>query len=147
MTAATGTGYSGVSQLATGIKYRAWGALKTLTNGDVSEKANFALGYDSRLRLTRFDGGGRVTEHDYYADGRVRAVRDFTYGNFDRSYTYDHVGRLSSASAGTSPQWQQNPYSFTYSYDVWGNTTARSGTHWSQRADFTASYANNRNTQ
>ena len=62
VTAVTGTGYGDVlngttrtfAQLASGMKYRAWGALKELTNGNVPEKATFKLGYNSRQHLTRF---------------------------------------------------------------------------------------------
>src|SRR5882724_6291669 len=57
-------------------------------------------------------------------------------GTLDRSYEYDHVGRLAYSHSGAearahaySGQWgtMDGPYSQDYSYDVWGNITHRHG--------------------
>ncbi len=156
VTGATGQGYANINQwtnqaitqFASNIKYRAWDAVKEMTNGNISSQANFAFGYDPRLRLTSFNGGGRVTTHQYYDDGRVEEVQDQHISNFNRHYSYDHVGRLTSASAGTNANPNLNPYAYTYQYDEWGNTTQRSGHYWSTTVpNSTANYGlNNRDT-
>jgi hypothetical protein len=147
ITDVTGTGYRDnipptnrvVSQFATGIKYRAWGAIKSFTNGNFTEaeKKNFSMNYNSRLQLTHYDSGGRITDHTYHNDGRVKDVIDSTYSNFNRIHNYDHVGRLISANA-------TNPFSYVYAYDVWDHVTSRNGHHWGQPLNFTASYMNDR---
>src|SRR5882724_2598723 len=57
-------------------------------------------------------------------------------GTLDRSYEYDHVGRLAYSHSGAearahaySGQWgtMDGPYSQDYSYDLWGNVTHRYG--------------------
>ncbi|MCI0553133.1 MAG: hypothetical protein L0287_19470, partial [Anaerolineae bacterium] len=148
----TGAGYADinqwtnrtVSQFASNVKYRAWGAIKSFTNGNfAAEKTSFVLNYNSRLQMSRFDGGGRATDQTYYDDSRVKDITDSIYGNFNpRSYNYDHLGRLTSATAGTgSPR----PYSLNYARDVWGNTTSRTGSHWSSTlTPYTPNYSNNR---
>jgi YD repeat-containing protein len=153
-TGITATGYKDVNQwtnrevttFASDIRYRAWGGIKQLANGSLGGNNNFAMGYDARLRLTSYTGGGRATEHDYYNDGRVKEVRDLSYGsNFRRTYEYDQATRLTKAHAGGTAQTSASPYSLTYGYDSWGNTTSRQGSHWSQPlANFATSYVNNR---
>jgi YD repeat-containing protein len=144
----TGADYGAASPLLTDISYRAWGEIKHLKNGDTAENAEFDLEYNTRGRLTRFEAAGRATEHEYYDDGRPRYVRDLHLTNFNRTYEYDHAGRLSKATAGESATWQQNPYSVTFGYDEYNHSTTRSGTHWSKQLDaYTATYVNNRNTQ
>lgn len=103
------------------------------------------MGYDSQLRLTRFTGAGRTTEHDYYNDGRVKEVRDLYYGgNFLRKYEYDQAARLTKAHAGGTAQTAASPYSLNYGYDEWGHTTSRTGSNWSNAlANFSTTYTNN----
>ena len=152
---ATGVGYANIneytnqaiSQFASNIKYRAWGMVKDLTNGDTAAQSTIAFNYDPRLRITQFNGGGRVTTHQYYDDGLIQGVQDQHINNFNRSYSYDHVGRMVATSAGTDANPNLNPYSYTYQYDVWENTTQRSGHYWSTAVpNITGTYVNNRNT-
>jgi hypothetical protein len=83
--------------------------------------------------LTRYPGGNRTTEHDYYNDGLVKEVRDLHYGaNFLRKYEYDQAAQLTKAYAGGPAQSSTSPYSMTYGYDAWGHTISRQGSHWSQ---------------
>lgn len=152
VTTITGVGYADinqwtnrtVSQFASNVTYRAWGAIKSFTNGNfATEKTNFSLNYDTRLQMTRFDGGGRATDHTYYNDSRVKDITDSTWSSFNpRTYNYDHAGRLTSATAGTgSPR----PYSLNYAQDVWGNATSRTGSHWSSTlTPYTPTYSSNR---
>jgi len=146
----TGSGYlnggTEITQFATDIQYRAFGEVKHLVNGDASDKAQFNLSFNSRKELTRFEAGGRVTEHDYFADGRPSYVRDYHFSNFNRTYQYDHAGRLSHATAGESSNWHVNPYSYDYTYDAWEHVSHRSGHHWSGTPDdFVGNFSNNRN--
>lgn len=153
-TGITATGYKDVNQwtnrdvstFASNIKHRAWGGIKQFANGTLSGNSSFAMGYDSRLRLTSFTGGGRTTQHAYYNDGLVKEVTDLHYGsNFLRKYEYDNVGQLKKAHAGGTAQTTSSPYSLTYNYDVWGNTTARTGSHWSNALTaFSTTYTNDR---
>jgi YD repeat-containing protein len=130
-----------ITQFAANVKYRAWGGLKSFTNGDIAG-SNFALNYNTRNSLTRFEAGGIVTEHSYYPDGRVQDVIDWyhrpplTLVSFDRHYVYDHVGRLTYATAGDG-----TPYSLTYAYDSWGRTKSRTGSNWGNAVQaFNANY-------
>jgi hypothetical protein len=152
-TGLTATGYKDQNQwtnrdvttFASNIKYRAWSGIKDFANGSPIGNGSFAMGYDSRLRMTRFTGAGRTTEHDYYNDGQVKEVRDLYYGsNFLRKYEYDQAARLTKAHAGGTAQTAASPYSLNYGYDEWGHTTSRTGSNWSNAlANFSATYTNN----
>jgi RHS repeat-associated protein len=77
---------------------------------------------------------GRVTYAQNIANGTLaNGVAD---GTLDRSYEYDHVGRLSFSHSGAEArahvglgQWgtMDGPFSQGYDYDVWGNLTRRYG--------------------
>lgn len=87
--------------------------------------------------------------YSYYPDGRLQFVDNLTDGNFDRSYTYDHVGRLATAASGAAANQQAGnvPYWETFAYDAFGHTTARETEVWSQDSFSDAgSYSNNRRT-
>lgn len=153
-TGVTGTGYKDVNQwtnrdvgtFASNIKYRAWGGIKQFTNGTLSGNDGFAMGYDSRLRLTSFTGGNRTTQHTYYNDGLVKDVTDLYYGsNFLRKYEYDHVSQLKMAHAGGTAQTSSSPYSLTYNYDAWGRMTSRGGSNWSNAlTPYSTTFTNDR---
>jgi YD repeat-containing protein len=146
LTGVTGSNFGGVTQYASNIQYRAWGALKHMASGNGSNVNN---GYDGRLRITSFGN----TTYDYYGDGRVQFVHFPGNPSFDRKYSYDHVGRLSEGLSGTDARGEPydsnnpNPYKQTYSYDVWGNMTGRSNRWWTlDQGAFTVTYTNDRNT-
>lgn len=154
-----------MAQLASGIKYRAWGALKGMNygNGVAAE-----LRYDSRGLVSRYALGGVKApyttngqtipedgEFAYHADGRVKFASDFfsrqSLGNgaLDRAYEYDHVGRLKEAYAGgeardylsgTSSGVANGAYRQSYTHDTWDNQTSRTGRMWSQPETATATY-------
>jgi RHS repeat-associated protein len=85
--------------------------------------------------------------------GRVTYAQNLYDASLNRSYDYDHVGRLwvshngneADGHAGLAP-WPSQPsgaYSQQYAYDQWGNLTSRLG--WGgQNASDSASYTNNR---
>src|SRR6266550_9315757 len=64
----------------------------------------------------------------------AQSINDAT---LDRSYEYDHVGRLAISHSGTEARahvfdghlWgtMDGPYSQGYDYDVWGNVTHKYG--------------------
>jgi YD repeat-containing protein len=151
LTAVSGSGYGSVTQLVSAIGYRAWGGLKRMSYGDGSTAE---MSYDARLRLTRYTLNSSGNDYQYYSDSRVRSVRQIN-GNaeFDRSYKYDHAGRMTEALTGRGARGEPtdpnaaDPYKQTYQYDSMGNLTARVNTLWNHEvASFQASYVNERNT-
>lgn len=149
----SGTGYSSVTQFASNMKYRAWDSLKSATYDSIR---SLAIGYNSRMNVTSFGVVGQYTvgsEYQYYADGRISYSHDLTENKFDRSYTYDHVARLTSGFSGAEARGinvADGPYRQTYDYDTWGNLTQRTGRDWSHNSapvSFTYDNSTNRNSQ
>jgi YD repeat-containing protein len=138
----TGGGFGDVTQFASGIKYRASGAVKHLAYGN---GLNLDLAYDARQRITQQKLApvgvpsqgqvNRVHDYQYYDDGRVKFIADNYDHNFDRSYSYDQVGRLTQAFTGHEARGEQfgptSPYKETFQYDEWNNTTDRFTRTWS----------------
>ncbi len=139
--------FAGVSNYASNFQYRAWGGLKTSTDG--SDRTSSLL-YNSKLQPTHFDISGSVVSqnYDYYNDGRISYVHNTTDGTFDRSYFYDHVGRLVENRVGgyARGDFVQMPYYETFGYDALSNLTARDTDTWNLQAHYsdTAGYGNNR---
>ncbi len=158
--ATTTTPYAdNMSTYASNLRYRAWGALKQMTYGN---GRMLAQGYDARLQLSHFEIAGTTpqgpaqamsADYMYYPDGRIKFADDLTDDRFDRAYAYDHTARLSRGLTGSEARvfvgqpagdGAQGPYAQTYSYDVWGNLTGKTGQHWSKGQTFTATYADNK---
>src|SRR6266446_5439379 len=82
-----------------------------------------------RSQPTQFDISGSVVHqnYDYYNDGRISFVHNTMDANFDRSYSYDHVGRLTGAKSGGQARNGpcDTPYSESFGYDAFANLTAR----------------------
>ncbi|MBA3242041.1 MAG: PD40 domain-containing protein, partial [Acidobacteria bacterium] len=157
VTGMTGTGFGAVTQLASGIEYRAWGAVKQLTYGN---NAQMSAQYDGRMRLKRSEVGNVRSasgepettfgsESEYDPDGRVRYARDLRDGDFDRGYEYDHAARLKEAYSGREARGlpalvePDNPFRQSYTYDEWGNM-GRTGKHWIHAVSDTPAYTNGR---
>jgi YD repeat-containing protein len=150
----SGSGYSSVTQFAYGMQYRAWGGLKAATYDSMR---SLGVSYNSRMNPTLFGVVGQYdtvgSEYQYYADGRISYSRDLTEGKFDRSYSYDHVARLTTSFSGSEARGgstSDGPYRQTYDYDSWGNLTQRTGRDWSHNSapvSFTYDTATNRNPQ
>jgi YD repeat-containing protein len=144
------------------IAYRAWGAPKNVTYGNtVSESTD----YNSRLEPTSYtlnnvdysnyytNPAGHYSSmswtYDYYDDGRVNHAYDSTWHFWDRSYSYDHVGRLTEAytnRVARGQAWDQShpdPYKQTWTYDVWNNLNRNGNLYSLPEADNTT-YSNNR---
>jgi YD repeat-containing protein len=135
----------GVSNYASGFAYRAWGGLKTMTDGT---SHTCSLLYNSRLQPTHFDISGGVANqnYDYYNNGRLSFVHNTTDINFDRSFTFDHAGRLTAAATGGEARHDTGPVPMfeTFQYNVWDNTTSRFNESWLNDFYDSASYTNGR---
>jgi RHS repeat-associated protein len=148
----TGANYANVSTYASNLKYRAWGAVKQMTYGN---NLQLSTQYDNRMRLTRWNVAGRNGWEYSYNDfqertGRVTYAHNLNDPTLDRSYDYDHVGRLfvartgveANAYTGRSTTTSYGAYSQHNDYDQFGNITARYG--WgTANASFQAQYTNN----
>jgi YD repeat-containing protein len=153
LTAVTGAGLpSNATQLSNSIQYRAWGAVKSEAYGNGK---TLAMIYDTRLQPVNYNVPGVLGgEYQYYADGALKFMHDLDLtrnGKFDRSYTYDHVGRLYEAKTGKEARGDngaEGPYRHTYYYDAFNNVNLRDGKHWSAYlGDGWDYYANGRNTE
>jgi YD repeat-containing protein len=139
VTDVTGSGYAAIPQFvhgvqfASGIKYRAWGAVRTASYGD---GRGLTVGYDTRLRVTSFQMPGPITlnkTYQYDADGALRFADDLMDDVFDRSYSYDHAGRLTEAHTGTQARGGQvddGPYQQSYTYDPFDHNTGQNHALW-----------------
>lgn len=162
LTSVSGAGYAGVFSYASGVTYRAFGAIKGMTYGN---GLTLSTDYDNRLRLKSFNVSnvqGYNYNYDYFNEhtGRVTYAQSIYDSTLDRSYQYDQVGRLVVSHSGAearahafSGQWgtMDGPYSLGFDFDVWGNMTHRYG--WGgevqgggagQSSDLWYSYTNNR---
>lgn len=137
----------GVSNYASSFQYRAWGGLKAITDGT---NHTSSLLYNSKLQPTHFDISGNVVSqnYDYYNDGRISFVHNVTDINFDRSYFYDQVGRLTENKTGgvARNDYGDMPYYESFGYDAWSNLSSRESDTWNWQDAFSdyASYTNNR---
>jgi RHS repeat-associated protein len=162
LTNVSGSGYAGVSNYASSLTYRAFGALKGMTFGNGQ---TLGTAYDNRLRPTTWNVSnvlGYNYNYDFFNEhtGRATYAGSIYDSSLDRSYEYDNVGRLATSHSGAEAraaawtgQWgtMDGPYSQGYDYDVWGNVTHKYG--WGgevqgggagQSSDIYASFTNNR---
>jgi YD repeat-containing protein len=142
----TGTNY-GVPQFASGIQYRAWGAVKQAAYGDGT---TLSLNYNQRLGVTHHEIPNIISiDYQYFNDGSLSYSHDVLDPRFDRSYARDHVGRLtrgrSGAEARGEPSTTDRPYWQNYVYDAFDHLTSRVTKHWSSQLYVSVdSYTNNR---
>ena len=144
-----GAGYAGVTNYASSLSYRAFGAIKAMSYGDGHA---LSTAYDNRLRPTTWNVSG-VLGYNYNYDGwhhedtgRVVYAQNIASGDgatnggddptLDRSYEYDLVGRLAISHSGAEARahvlqqpWgtMDGSYSQGYEYDVWGNVMHKYG--------------------
>ncbi|HKO44546.1 MAG TPA: hypothetical protein VJU84_14805 [Pyrinomonadaceae bacterium] len=85
--------------------------------------------------------------YDYHSDGRMDHAFDSIDNRYDRRYRFDQTGRVKEATSGAEARGtgaMDGPYSSAITYDVWGNTTQKTGQHWIQPTSESATYVNNR---
>ncbi|MGH9970022.1 MAG: DUF4214 domain-containing protein [Pyrinomonadaceae bacterium] len=139
--------YGGVSNYAYNYQYRAWGGLKSMVDG--SNHSSSVL-YNAKMRPSQFEMSGSAVSqnYDYYNDGRVSFVHSATDLNFDRSYFYDHAGRLIETRTGGHARgdYGEMPYFETFGYDAFDNLKARESDSWNWQTTAwdVASYSNYR---
>jgi YD repeat-containing protein len=141
------------NQFITNIKARAWGSSGEIIYGN-GLKATF--NYNNRLQTEHFQlatsgGTNRLSlDYEYHDDGRIRYSQNLLDAPLDRSFEYDHVGRLTKALSGAEargePATTNRPYKETATYDEFDHLKVRSSLHWSRTLGFGSSdtYVNNR---
>ena len=157
----TGSPYGGVTEYIKDIKYRAWGAPKSVSyNGSSSTTSYNARLLPSEFRLLATSGTSMIREnYSYFNDGRPALLRDLddtggpdppaTLRFLSRAYTYDHLGRITSG-VGAGSAGNGVPFRQSYGYDQFGNMTGRGGAYYNYNfMPFTSSgdnstYTNNR---
>jgi YD repeat-containing protein len=150
-TAVSGSSFGGVTQYATNMKYRAWGDVKEMSHGNSHTVAST---YNARLQPMHIEIPGIMAkDYQYQADGQLRYSADLLDNRFDRSYSYDHVGRIKEAFSGPLARGQADttdrPYKEFNQYDAMDHLVGRVGSrHWSQalpNSGVTDDFVNNRN--
>jgi YD repeat-containing protein len=152
VTSVTGS-FANTSSYASNIEYRASGALKHLEYGNAR---SLSITYNSRQQPAAFEVPGVMSKtYEYNADGRRRFSHDLMDARFDRSYSYDHAGRikegLSGAEARNEGSSSFRPYKESFLYDTLDHLIERPlNSVWSGGGgSFSPShqtYENNRNT-
>ena len=148
-----------LTSFASNTLYRAWGGRKSMTYGNsVSE----VITYNSRMQASGYflnnlnyspNPPTVVTSmewtYDYFNDGRLNFSHHSTENKWDRSFAYDHVGRLSEAKTNRLARgqswdfWNPDPYEQTITYDAF-NHSSRSGRLYRGNPSDSGSYSNNR---
>ena len=147
----SGSGYVGLTSYVNSLSYRAFGLKQIAYNNG----RTLSLQYDHRLRPTEWSVPNVLRMQYSYLweqSGRVEFARNLDDETLDRWFAYDHVGRLTVSRSGNEarlaigeqvPLYYNGPYSHGYSYDKFGNLTAREG--WGgTNPVYSASYTNNR---
>jgi YD repeat-containing protein len=149
LSAITGANFASISSYASGLQYRAWGAVKALTYGNSN---TLAMSYDVSLRASSYEIPALMKKsYQYYNDGKLKFVQDqlLTNSKFDRLYTYDHVGHTTTALTGQEARvgatTNDRPYNENMAYDPMGHLIMREIRQW-DRYDTTGTetYTNNR---
>ena len=153
LTTVTANGFASFTgNYASNLQYRASGALKHLTYGNTK---SLDYQYNPRLQVSRYEVQG-ITGATFQYNGRAQPTLVEDLHNppastqlYDRSYSYDQVGRLTEARSGSEAHSQTinpaTPYRETYQYDEWDHPIARSGQVWGNEApSVSALYTNNR---
>jgi YD repeat-containing protein len=153
-TAITGSGTANLSgDYASDLAYRAWGSVKSMNYGDGN---SMSASFNDRLQTTEYEVPGILhNSYDYNNDGRLSYSHDLTTtdSKFDRSFQYDHVGRMTQLRTGDqarnpSSTTLSRPYREDLTYDAFGNLTNRAGWFWwklIKNSATTFTYGNNRN--
>lgn len=135
----SGSGYAGLSSYVNSLSYRAFGSPKQVA---YNNGRTLSVQYDNRMRPTQWNIPGVMGwnyAYQYFGEntGRVTYAQNLNDATLDRSFNYDHVGRLQSSFSGSAARahvgigssWlSDGPYAMhDNQYDVWGNLTSRTG--------------------
>jgi YD repeat-containing protein len=154
LTAVGGTSYgtdsNPTTEYADGIQYRAFGGIKQMTY-QTNDEATVSMQYDNRLRVSQYEVNSSVATNNllkkstfsYLADGKPQSMTDVVNSDFNRTYQYDHVGRLKYNQFGTT---QSTPYLQTITYDAFSHMTGRNTVYWGDGNQFSSTYTNDRET-
>jgi len=155
VTSITGSGFASVSTYATGIKFRAFGAVKEMTYGS-SDSSVVSYTFNDRLKPESYQATSSVlgssfvrkANYEYFADGRAKAVDNVLDGTFDQEYSYDHMGRIKGSTSGlvTNSEEEEVPaHAQILSYNAFGDMASRSSSVWgSEPYEFSGTYVNGR---
>jgi YD repeat-containing protein len=145
----TGSNFGGVTEYAKDIKYRAWGALKSLTYGNLK---SVAISYDANRQPTSWEIPGVIKRgYQYYNDHRLSFTQDqlIIHSKFDRANQYDQSGRVTKALSGAEARSQSTtndrPYNETMTYDEFDHLRSRDVMNWDHgTSSGNVPYINNR---
>jgi hypothetical protein len=156
-----------LTNFASNIAYRAWGARKSMTYGNTTSEQT---AYNARLQPSSYTLNNMnyqntnvccsyptystmTWNYGYYNDGSLEHAWDTTNEWFDRAYKYDHASRLKEASTfrrarGLSPYpaiSYPDPYFQSITYDAFDHSN-RTGKLYTGEPSDVGTYANNRRT-
>jgi len=153
-TSVSGSGYAGVSSYVNSLSYRAFG-LKQMS---YANSRTLSVQYDNRMRPTQWNIPGVMGwnyAYNYFGEntGRLTYAQNLNDPTLDRSFNNDAFERLQSSFTGSAARahigigssWAADgPYAMHDNvYDVWGNTTSRTG--WGgANPQYTATFTNNK---
>lgn len=133
----TGSNYGSVSTYNSNLRYRAWNGLKSKSFGN---NRALSVSYDNRMRPTQWNIPNVMGWNYFYNNfnentGRITYAQNLMDSTLDRSYDYDHVGRLIEARTASEARGhlvgqggtQDGPYAHSYRYDQMGNMWYRVG--------------------
>ena len=111
-------------------------------------------GFNNKLQATTFELKRGTTQlmskaYSFHTDGQVKLETDNLNSKFNRSYMFDHVGRLQQARSGANATGgtattANIPYKNDFQYNAFGNQTQNTFTHYSRTGTVPQTYTNNR---
>lgn len=130
------SGFPGVSQFASNLKYRAWGGLKETQFGNGQ---SLTVNYNSRLLPSSYSIASVISKvYQYHPDARLKYSQDLGDARYDRKDLYDQVASLTTALSGAEARGQSvtdnRPYNQVYQHDTFGNLTNRVGQQWAHNS-------------
>jgi YD repeat-containing protein len=131
-----------------GIQYRAFGSPKQMTY-KTDDEAVVGLQYDNRLRTSAYEvatnvvsfGYMKKSSFTYYNDSKPESMADYVDDKFDRTFKYDHMGRLKENHIGPA---FYNPYDQSITYDAFSQMTNRVANYWENTSLFNSTFSNGR---
>ncbi len=140
----------------TSAKYRAWGAVKEINYGN---NRGVSMNYNNRLQAQQYtlntglQGNPTIyLQYNYYNDGKLKNSGIGYSDDFDRSYEYDFLGRLTSAKTGAEARGQtennanNRPYRINLEYNKFGDIINQQKLNWTASFTSTFQYQNARMT-